>query len=126
MKFNFDVRTGSITVSAKLTGPRGADVFTLILDTGADTTVINPAPIRDLGLETRQSKKIRLVTASGVEIGSTACIPRFSSLGKTKLNFEIVTLPLPKSIAADGVLGLDFFRGFELNINFKTGQIELK
>jgi predicted aspartyl protease len=32
---------------------------------------------------------------------------------------------LPRNIPIDGLLGLDFLRGLELNINFRTGQITL-
>ena len=127
MKFWFDVDKASITVMARLTGPRGSDIFTLLLDTGAETTVLNPKPMRDLGLEPLKSaKRVRLVTASGSEIGRNVVVPKFSSLGKTRVNFEIATLSLPLLVKADGVLGLDFFRGLELQINFKTGQIQLK
>jgi predicted aspartyl protease len=127
VKVSFDSKAGSISVLARKMGLRGNDVFTLILDTGAESTVLNPEVLRDLGLTPlKTAKKLRLITASGVAIGAKVIIPKFTALGKTKLNFEIATLALPKDVEADGVLGLDFFRGYELNINFKTGHIELK
>jgi predicted aspartyl protease len=127
MKIPFNSASGSIVVKARVGGLRGSQLLELVLDTGAEYTVLNPEPLLELGLATRKNmKKVRLVTASGIVFGTKVLAPRITALGQTRTNFELVALSMPRDVASDGVMGLDFFRGFNLNINFKTGYIELK
>jgi hypothetical protein len=42
------------------------------------------------------------------------------------MGFEVVAYTLPPTASVDGLLGPDFFRGCELTIDFRSGQIALK
>jgi hypothetical protein len=41
------------------------------------------------------------------------------------MSFPIIAHTLPPSATVDGLLGLDFFRGQQLNIDFRRGEITL-
>ena len=127
MKFEFDTNKGQILVVVKVSAYSIRGEVTLALDTGADVTVIEEHFLREFGFDTRSGVDgIKLTTASGYGIARKLVVPNFRALGKTRRNFALACYTFPKSIGVDGVLGLDFFRGFDLNINFKTGQIHLK
>jgi hypothetical protein len=51
---------------------------------------------------------------------------RIESLGQSRTNFPVLTHPLPPAAPVDGLLGLDFFRGTELVIDFRNGQIDVR
>lgn len=58
-------------------------------------------------------------------------VPRYRvasvvSLGHTNTNFVIATQDLPITVEADGLLGLDFFRGLILNLDFNRGRVTLR
>ena len=127
MSVVFGINDGAIIVTANLWRSVLVGDLSMVLDTGAELTVVNSRLLRGMGIPIPpDAKRIPLNTASGSQIGLKVVIPKFKALGKTRTNFEIVCYELPKAIGCDGLLGLDFFRGFELNINFKTGQIQLK
>ena len=48
-----------------------------------------------------------------------------SALGVTKRNLKIISHPMPSGSGAYGLLGLDFFEGAVLAINFNTAEISV-
>jgi hypothetical protein len=52
-------------------------------------------------------------------------LSKLTALGQDRTNFPVFGHVLPSGVAVDGLLGLDFVRSGELNINFRTGQIAL-
>jgi len=50
-------------------------------------------------------------------------ISSISAMGLIRHNFKIISKDLPLTLFVDGLLGLDFFRNKELNLNFRTGII---
>jgi hypothetical protein len=53
-------------------------------------------------------------------------VARLDCLGHSHANFSILARPLPPTAPMDGLLGLDFFRGLELTIDFRAGRIDLR
>lgn len=64
-------------------------------------------------------------SATGMTNVPILTAPRIVSLGLTQLDFEIAAHDPPETIEADGLLGLDFFRGSLLKIDFIRGRITL-
>jgi len=52
-------------------------------------------------------------------------LSRFSALRQQRRGFPVLAYDMPPEAGIDGVLGLDFFRGQSLNIDFRKGQIPL-
>jgi hypothetical protein len=49
-----------------------------------------------------------------------------SPLGQIRILFPVVAHTLPPTTSVDGLLGLDFFRGLELTLDFRAGQIDVR
>ncbi|HMG73376.1 MAG TPA: hypothetical protein VK582_07740 [Pyrinomonadaceae bacterium] len=69
--------------------------------------------------------RIQLTTGSGVEYAPRLLVNKIEALGQERVNFPVVAHTLPPSASVDGLLGLDFFRGQELNVDFREGIIML-
>ncbi len=127
MTFQFNAAEGLIYVEAELTGPTYSHTANLALDTGASRTILRAEFLQYVGYSPETAvRKINITTGSRVENGVEISIRKLSALGRVKKNISIVTHALPKELKLDGILGLDFFRGLELKIDFRKGQITLK
>ncbi|PYS57845.1 MAG: hypothetical protein DMF76_21040 [Acidobacteria bacterium] len=47
------------------------------------------------------------------------------ALGQERLDLNVIAHTLPPSAGVDGLLGLDFFRSQELNLDFRAGALSL-
>jgi hypothetical protein len=62
-----------------------------------------------------------LTTVSGTTQASVIAIRQIFALGETVGDFQVLVLPLPIQLRADGLLGLDFLRRRNLFCNFHKG-----
>lgn len=110
-----------IMVSAKVNG--GGPV-TLILDTGADTTVINPLALWRVGISTwfapraeirgaTGTQRVDVVRVESVEVGQAKAGPL--TILAHDIDFKDV----------DGLLGRDFLNHFNVNIDTSAGVVTL-
>jgi hypothetical protein len=67
-----------------------------------------------------------VTTGSGVEFVPRLPVDKLHALGKDRVNFPVLSHTLPPSAGVDGLLGVDFFRGQVLNIDFRQGRITLQ
>ena len=126
MSFSFDPRQGLILVRAELWGPDGSAVLRLALDTGATFTVVNIGMLVALGYDPALiTDRIQVTTGSGVEFAPRVTLDRIMALGQERAEFPVLGHTLPPSTGVDGLLGLDFFRGGNLTIDFQAGQVML-
>ena len=128
MSFSFDPQQGLIFVSAELWGPSGSAVLRLALDTGATFTVVNIGMLVALGYDPALiADRIQVTTGSGVEFVPRVPLNKIVALGQTHTDFPVLGHTLPPSTGVDGLLGLDFFRGWSLNIDFscRTSGVRL-
>ncbi len=122
----FDVRQALIIVLAQISGPKGTRIVRLALDTGSVETVISTDILRDLGLDPAESlERERVTTASGVEYAPRLALDTIKTLGQERSPFPVLGLTLPPSANIDGLLGLDFIRGQQLCIDYRSGTITL-
>jgi len=126
MSFPFDPGQGLIVVSAEIWGPSGSVVLRLALDTGATGTVINAATLVAVGYDPAlASERIQVTTGSGVEFAPRLLLDKMVALGREHREFPVLCHTLPPSAGVDGLLGLDFFRGESLTVDFRTGRLIL-
>lgn len=125
MSFPFDPSSRLIRVPVVLVGRSGPLKLMFALDTGCSRTCASEITIRRLGYDTGlipRTKTVRAATGLGtfgeVEIFSLA------TLGVTWDNPSIAfrELGTPR---VDGLLGLDFFRGRILTVDFVRGTVAL-
>jgi hypothetical protein len=66
-----------------------------------------------------------VTTGSGVEFVVRITLSKIAALGQERANFPVLCHTLPPSTGVDGLLGLDFFRGQTLLIDFCNGRVTL-
>jgi len=126
LNFSFNPRAGLIVVRAELTGPGGSGILQLALDTGATTTLINVAMLVALGYDPALSpERTQVTTGSGVEFVPRVNLQRLTSLGLERYGLQVLAHTLPPTTGVDGLLGLDFFRGLHLSLDFREGQLRI-
>ena len=126
MSFPFDPQQGLIIVLAELWGPSGSAVLRLALDTGATGTLVNTGMLVALGYDPAlMPDRVQITTGSGVEFVPRVLLDRIMVLGEESAEFPVLGHTLPPSAGIDGLLGLDFFRGRSLTIDFRVGQVVL-
>lgn len=126
MSFPFDSQQGLIIVRAELWGPNGSGVLQLALDTGATSTLVNVGMLVAIGYDPALAPdRVQVTTGSGIEFVPRVILDRIVALGHERSAFPLLGHTLPPSAGVDGLLGLDFFRGRSLTIDFRTGQVML-
>ena len=126
MSIPFNPSSGLIVVTAILEGSTGAFKLSLVLDTGARVTVIRDSVLIQAGYNPAlATQKASMTTASHTIKVPRLPVTRMSSLGHEKLNFLVAAHTLLPTAPYDGLLGLDFFRGKILNIDFLIGLIDV-
>lgn len=126
MNFPFDPRRGLIVVQVELFGPAGSGILQLALDTGATSTIVNVAMLVAVGYDPGLAAgRVQVTTGSGVEFAPRLEARKLIALGQERDTFPVLGHTLPPSAGVDGLLGLDFFRGHHLSIDFRAGQIHL-
>ena len=126
MTYGFDPSQGLIIVPVRLFGPVGDMIVRLALDTGATSSLINSEIMILLGYDPAPSPdRIQVTTGSGVELCPRVTVQRLEALGKSVNDFPILSHTLPPTSQVDGLLGLDFFRGFQISIDFRNGTITI-
>jgi predicted aspartyl protease len=127
MSFAFNPHAGPVIVLADLEGPAASAALRLALDTGATDTAIAPARLVAAGYDpTNASQQVQVMTGSGWVRVPIVTVQRLTALGQTRTGLAVLALALPKSSLIDGVLGLDFLRSLKLEIDFRSGTIDLK
>jgi len=126
MSYPFDPNHRLIIVQAEVAGPSGSALLRLALDTGATRTLVNERLLMAVGYDpTLLSHRIQVAMGSSVEFVSLLSVKKMASLGQQRSDFPVLSHTLPPSTGVDGLLGLDFFRGQTLTLDFRIGQITL-
>jgi predicted aspartyl protease len=113
-----------IIVRAEVWGPTGSAVLRLALDTGATVTVLSIAMLVAIGYDPALSPaRVQVTTGSGVEYAPRVTLSRIVALGQERVDFPVLGHTLPPSAGVDGLIGLDFFRGQSLAIDFRMGRV---
>ncbi len=110
-----------IMVQAKING--GGPV-TLILDTGADTTVVNPLALWRLGISTWFAPRAEIRGATGTTRVDVVRVEAIE-VGEAKAGPLAVIAHDIEFSDADGLLGRDFLSHFNVSIDSAAGVVTL-
>ena len=122
MSFSFDPDAKVVVVQVRIWGPRGRTIVRLALDTGATQTLLNWDITMALGYDPLTSpSRVPITTGSGVEFAPTITLDKIEALGIERLQFRVLCHTLPPSAGVDGLLGLDFLRGYRVVLDFRAG-----
>ena len=122
----FDPIEPSIRVPVWLMTNRMSVKYRFVLDTGATRTTIHPYMSDVLRLVRDETRAASVTTASGRSTATFFRVPRVAGLGIERENFSVLVQQFPPSFSADGLLGLDFFRGYVLTLDFRRNVVHLR
>jgi hypothetical protein len=122
----FDLSDRSVIVPVTVVGPRRSYTFRCALDTGAVRTVLPANNFRALGYDlSRPVGRSRLRSATGVVPAPLIRVSAITALDRVRTDFTVAAHDLPLGVEADGILGLDFYRGWVLTVDFVRGLVSL-
>src|SRR5256884_3593358 len=121
------LRAGSgapITVAARLNGVP----LTLVVDTGADRTVLSPSAIERAGFGGQSGRPVQIVGATGVTTAVLVTVPLLDVAGARIGPLAVIVHALPSAgrfEAIDGLLGRDALDAFTLTVDAASGRATL-
>jgi hypothetical protein len=122
----FNGQHGPVLVDAEVEGPAGTVRLRLTLDTGATRTLIHGGKLLAAGYDLAAAPaRVQATTASGVTSLPRLAVQRLTALGQDRTQFLVLGHALRPSASSDGLLGVDFFRGCVLTLDFRSGLITL-
>jgi hypothetical protein len=69
--------------------------------------------------------RVQVTTGSGIEFAPRVVLRRICALAQERLDYPVLGHTLPPSASVDGLLGLDFLRGLNLEVDFRKGELKL-
>jgi predicted aspartyl protease len=112
---------GPINVPASIDGVG----LTLMVDTGADRTVISPAALARVGVQTAPNRSVRVLGVAGSSAtAGEAIIERLDLAGSRVGPLSVLVLDIGAS-GIDGLLGRDVLDKFTLTIDAAQGRATL-
>ena len=125
-----------ITAEARLNGVP----LTLIVDTGADRTVIAPEVLERAGLGGQGGRPVQVVGVTGVSTAMLVTVPMLDVAGARIGPLMVIAHALPPTLRApraegsgevatggvDGLLGRDVLDAFTLSVDTASGRATLK
>jgi predicted aspartyl protease len=123
---HFNPRRGPIALDAELRGPHGVVRVRLLLDTGAELTMIDREILGMAGYDLSSPRSyVRIATASRVESAPLYILDGLAALGHQRHALGALAQALPFGPRIHGLLGLNFLRGGALTIDFRSGEVTL-
>ena len=110
-----------VLVSVKI---NGAGPITLILDTGADRTLVAPAALQRLGISTENAPRGILKGVTGTSYVDAVWVNSVE-VGEAKVGPILIIAHDADLKAADGLLGRDFLAHFNVTIDSKERVVTL-
>jgi len=123
----FDPDRKPILVDGFVTGRRRTVRVRFAIDTGATRTMIGTASLAAAGVDlSAPAGRGRMTAATGRATAPIFRLDQLTALGQAKSDFRVVAHDLPLGVTYEGLLGLDFFRGSILTLDFARGRIALR
>ncbi len=110
-----------ILVSARI---NGSGPITLILDTGADRTVVAPPALWRLGISTANAPRAQIKGVTGRSEGDLVQVTSVE-VGEARVGPLLIIAHDADLKVADGLLGRDFLERFSVTIDAKEGVVTL-
>jgi predicted aspartyl protease len=105
----------------------GAGPFDFLVDTGTNTTLIDPQVATELGLDAVD--RLVVQTAAGETVALRYRVGRLGVGNEEAEGAEVLAVPLPTLRSLDknirGILGMNFLQGFSFRLDYANRRIEL-
>ena len=124
--YRLTVRSELLFTRAALKHQNRIRVVNLLIDSGSTYTVLSWEVLLSLKLDPATSVPRRsIMAANGLLVLPEVEIEEFHSLGQPIERFPVLAHTIPLGSQVDGLLGMNFLRQFEMDINFKQATIRL-
>lgn len=125
-RYRLTVRHELLFTRAALKHQSRIRVVNLLIDSGSTYTILSWEVLLSLKLDPAVSLIRRpLVTASGLLVLPEVEVDEFHSLGQSIEQLPVLAHTIPLGSQVDGLLGMNFLRRFEMDLNFKQAIIQL-
>jgi predicted aspartyl protease len=111
---------GPLIVSALLNGTP----LTLLVDTGADRTLISPTAMARAGFDLRQGTPVNIRGVTGDAVATLVSVPRLDVAGARVGPVAVVVHPLAGQ-SVDGLLGRDVLDAFTVTVDAASQRATL-
>lgn len=111
---------GPIMVTAHLNGVP----LTLMLDTGADRTMLAPGALSRAGIDQASGRRVRIIGVTGESEGREVTLPRLDIAGAQLGPVAVVVHQVPAP-DVDGLLGRDLLDAFTITVDAAGGRATL-
>jgi predicted aspartyl protease len=111
---------GPIMVTAYLNGVP----LTLMLDTGADRTMLAPGALTRAGIDQASGRRVRIIGVTGESEGREVTLPRLDIAGAQLGPVAVVVHQVPAP-EVDGLLGRDLLDAFTITVDAAGGRATL-
>lgn len=115
--------TGRIVASVMING-RGP--FRLLVDTGANSSMISTRLADTLGIDYSSAATVMLNGVTGSALMPAVEIERLQSGALVLKNQQVIVLTAQMTASADGILGMAGLRDRLLIVDFKRGRVSIK
>ena len=107
-------------VEARLNGV----VLRLLLDTGADRTVIAPAALARAGVDSAVGTPVRIIGVTGSAVATLIAVPRLDVAGAQVGPLTVIAHAVPGE-TIDGLLGRDVLDAFTVTFDAAASRVTL-
>jgi hypothetical protein len=126
MTSRFELNSPLLILEADIVGPVRVVTVRLVLDTGASQTMIRPRSLVAAGYNpATTTRRGNIRSATGGSTAPILDVSAISCLGRVRTKLPVLAHDPPPTVVYDGLLGLDFFRGLVLTLDFARGRISL-
>lgn len=99
--------------------------LTLMLDTGADRTVISPSAVARAGLTAERGREVQIVGVTGSTTATEVVVPQLDVAGARVGPLTVIVHDVGVA-EVDGLLGRDILDRFTLTLDSAAGRAELR
>jgi predicted aspartyl protease len=126
-QYRLITRNGLFFTRVALKQKKLVRVVNLLIDTGANYTIVSWSTLISLGLDPAVSTvRQPITTANGLVWMPKVELEEFQALGQNIEHFPLLAHTIPLGIQVVGVLGMDFLTQFEIKLDFKRAIIEIR
>ena len=123
----FDPKGRLIYLEVRVVGPGGHYDPVMALDTGASRTILSERLLRRIGFDPAVLPRTGTARTAGGDVpAGRVRLRQLTAIGITVPFFEVAFHPFNPNARAEGLLGLDFFRGYRFTVDLDAGWIDLR
>lgn len=120
----FDTEKRYIFIPTYITTKTGArEKFDAILDCGAPSIELSDRALQLAGFLETPRDNVQLKPGQATQKYDKICLPKIEVCSHTMTDLSVYVSHFDESWGIDALIGLDFFRRFEVKVNYKYGRI---